>query len=93
LDLLEKEIVNGNGICWAICKSAPHPRQPRQHPTTQFFFTKRKVLPKPLGPGGTISVSVALSQTPAYPARPVYGALVSHGVPVLHPGFRQYQVI
>ena len=29
--------MSGSGICWAICKSAPHPRQPRQHPTTQFF--------------------------------------------------------
>jgi len=37
LDLLEQEIVSGSGICWAICKSAPHPRQPRQHPTTQFL--------------------------------------------------------
>jgi len=37
LDLLEQEIVSGSGICWAICKSEPHPRQPRQHPTTQFF--------------------------------------------------------
>ena len=37
LDLLEQEIVSGSGICWAICKSAPHPREPRQHPTTQFF--------------------------------------------------------
>ena len=37
LDLLEQEIVSGSGICLAICKSAPHPRQPRQHPTTQFF--------------------------------------------------------
>ena len=37
LDLLEQEIVSGSGICWAICKSAPHPRQPCQHPTTQFF--------------------------------------------------------
>jgi len=35
LDLLEQEIVSGSGICWAICKSAPHPRQPRQHRTTQ----------------------------------------------------------
>ena len=35
LDLVE--IVSSSGICWAICKSAPHPRQPRQHPTTQFF--------------------------------------------------------
>jgi len=34
LNLLEQEIVSGSGICWAICKSAPHPRQPRQHPTT-----------------------------------------------------------
>ena len=37
LDLLEQETVSGSGICWAICKSAPHPRQPHQHPTTQFF--------------------------------------------------------
>ena len=26
LDLLEQDIVSGNGISWAICKSAPHPR-------------------------------------------------------------------
>ena len=26
LDLLEQEIVSSSGICWAICKSAPHPR-------------------------------------------------------------------
>jgi len=38
LDLLEEEIVSGSGTSWAICKSAPHPRQPRQHPTTQFFY-------------------------------------------------------
>jgi len=37
LDLLEQEIVSGSDICCAICKSAPHPRQPRQHPTTQFL--------------------------------------------------------
>jgi len=30
--------VSGSGICWAICKAAPHPRQPHQHPTTQFFY-------------------------------------------------------
>jgi len=34
LDLLEREIVSGSGIGWAICKSVPHPRQPHQHPTT-----------------------------------------------------------
>jgi len=38
LGLLEQETVSGSGICWAICKSAPHPRQPHQHPTTQFFY-------------------------------------------------------
>jgi len=32
LDLLEQEIVNGSGISQAICKSAPRPRQPCQHP-------------------------------------------------------------
>ena len=45
LDLLEQEMVCGNGICWAICKSAPHPRQPRQHPTTQFFTGRMPFLP------------------------------------------------
>jgi len=45
LDLLELEIGIGSGICWAICKSAPHPRQPRQHPTTQFFTGLMSFLP------------------------------------------------
>jgi len=27
LDLLEQEIVSGSGISWAICRSAPRPRQ------------------------------------------------------------------
>jgi len=45
LDLLEQEIVSGSGISWAICKSAPHPRQPRQHPTTQFFTGRMPFLP------------------------------------------------
>jgi len=45
LDLLEQEIVGGSGICWAICKSAPHPRRPRQHPTTQFFTGRMPFLP------------------------------------------------
>jgi len=37
LDLLEQETVSSSGIRQAICKSVPHPRQPRQHPTYQFF--------------------------------------------------------
>ena len=37
LDLLEQDIVSGSGFFWAICKSASHPRQPRQHPTTHFL--------------------------------------------------------
>ena len=45
LDLLEQEIVSGSGICWAICKSAPHPRQPHQHHTTQFFTGWMPFLP------------------------------------------------
>ena len=45
LDLLEQEIMSGSGICWATCKSAPHPRQPRQHPTTQFFTGRMPFLP------------------------------------------------
>jgi len=37
--LLKQETVSGSGIRWAICKSAPcsPDRQPRQHPTAQFF--------------------------------------------------------
>ena len=45
LDLLEQEIVSGSGICWLYAKSAPHPRQPRQHPTTQFFTGRMPFLP------------------------------------------------
>jgi len=45
LDLPEQEIVSGSGICWATCKPAPHPRQPRQHPTTQFFTGRMPFLP------------------------------------------------
>jgi len=45
LHLLEQEILSGSGICWAICKSAPHPRQPRQHPITQFFTGWMPFLP------------------------------------------------
>ena len=37
--------MSGSGICWAICKSAPHPRQPRQHLTTQFFTGRMPFLP------------------------------------------------
>ena len=45
LDLLKQEIVSGSGICWAICKFAPHPRQPRRHPTIQFFTGQMPFLP------------------------------------------------
>ena len=38
MDLMLQEIVSGSGICWAICKSAPRPRQittpAPHHPTT-----------------------------------------------------------
>ena len=46
LDLLEQEIVSGSGICWAICKSAPHPRQPCQHPSAHHsVFYRLDALP------------------------------------------------
>jgi len=33
-----QEVLSGSGISWAICKSAPHPRQiTMPAPTTQFF--------------------------------------------------------
>ena len=36
--LLKQETVSGNGISWAICKSAPHSTQiTMPAPTTQFF--------------------------------------------------------
>jgi len=42
LDLLEQKTVSGSGSgqCWAICKSAPHPRQTTM-PTSHHsgFFT------------------------------------------------------
>ena len=39
LDLLEQEIVSGSGISWAICKSAPRPRQittPESHHSVSY---------------------------------------------------------
>jgi len=37
LDLLEQEIVSGSGICWAICKSAPHADNHANIPPLCFF--------------------------------------------------------
>ena len=37
LDLLEQEIVSGSGICWAICKSAPHADNHANIPLLSFF--------------------------------------------------------
>ena len=42
--LLKQETVSGSGISWAICKSAARSRQPRQHPTTQFFTCRMPFL-------------------------------------------------
>jgi len=39
LDLLEQEIVRkGSGICWAICKSAPHADNHANIPPLCFFY-------------------------------------------------------
>jgi len=43
--LLKQETVSGNGISWAICKSALRSRQPRQKPTTHFFTGRMPFLP------------------------------------------------
>ena len=43
--LLKQETASGSGISWAICKSAPRSRQPRQHPTTRFFTDRMPFLP------------------------------------------------
>jgi len=37
LDLLEQETVSGSGICWAICKSAPHADNHANIPPLIFF--------------------------------------------------------
>ena len=37
LDLLEQEIVSVSGICWAICKSAPHADNHANIPPVSFF--------------------------------------------------------
>ena len=41
LDLLEQEIVSGCGICWAICKCAPHPRHITMPACHHSVFTGR----------------------------------------------------
>jgi len=61
LDLLEQEIVSGSDICWAICKSAPHPRQPCQHPTTQFFTGQMLFLPSNQQNQSTVPITSATS--------------------------------
>jgi len=37
--VLEQEIVSGSGISWAICKSAPRPRQTTMPTSHRSFFT------------------------------------------------------
>jgi len=39
LDLLEQETVSGSGISWAICKSAPQPRQTTMPAPHHSVFT------------------------------------------------------
>jgi len=38
-DLMEQEIVSGSGICWAICKFAPHSREITMPAPHHNFFT------------------------------------------------------
>ena len=38
LDLLEQETVSVSGICWAICKSAPHADNHTNIPPLSFFY-------------------------------------------------------
>jgi len=45
LDLLEKEIVSGSGISWAICKSAPWPRYITTPASHHSVFYKPDALP------------------------------------------------
>jgi len=45
LDLLVQEIVSGNGISWAICKSAPRPRQITMPESHHTVFYRSDALP------------------------------------------------
>jgi len=45
LDLLEQEIVSGSGISWAICKSAPCPRQITTPESHHSVFYRPDALP------------------------------------------------
>jgi len=45
LDFLEQEIVSGSAICWAICKSVPHPRQTTTPISHHSVFYRPDALP------------------------------------------------
>ena len=45
LDFLEQEIVSGSGISWAICKSAPSPRQITMPASHHSVFYRPYALP------------------------------------------------
>jgi len=45
LDLLEQEIVSGNGISWAICKSAPWPKHITTPASHHSVFYRLHALP------------------------------------------------
>jgi len=45
LDFLEQETVSGSGISWAICKSAPQPRQITMPASHHLFFYRPDALP------------------------------------------------
>jgi len=45
LDLLQQEIVSGSGVCWAICKSAPGPRQITTPASHHSVFYRPDALP------------------------------------------------
>jgi len=45
LDLLEQQTVSGSGISWAICKSAPRPRQITTPAPHHSVFNRPDVLP------------------------------------------------
>jgi len=38
---MEQEMMSGSGICWAIRKSAPHPRQTSTPASHHMVFTGR----------------------------------------------------
>jgi len=60
----KQETASGSGISWAVCKSAPRSRQPRQHPTSlRSFLQTRCPSCRPTNSAKALKVHHALYRT------------------------------